>query len=465
MYKINLMRIKQFDANDIYVGSISFSELNKRVRLTARSATEKEQYQRESDKSRIKSISEYVYRSQTSSIIPFPTPLVLGTNTEMYESFNEDEIEMYLSKDNAKAVLVQNNNDIDTESDFFQLYLPETEKSIFIVDGQHRFLGTKSFFESEEYDKSFNDLEFIVTFLLDYSIYEQASVFADINFKQKPVNRSIYYDIFGSYAEDKNEISFSYFLVRALNESTEYKNTIKMLGKGSGVVSLASMVEIIIKELISPKGNLFNLYNGYVHNNSEDYINLPEIFIDYFLYIKKKYIEYFPNIMLADEALKKFFFTKDFSSNDSKASIIRECENDKSFSSMPIEEFFNVSPILQAVCSDKQNFMNRLYSHGYSTPYYNSYNYKKSYLFKAIGMYALLKIFNDIYPGVNSSRYTKESFYILLDEKFRLVNAEPSFFFEDERLQGSGSAALQTLCYKILRSAVIDDDYDKHQKS
>ena len=73
-------------------------------------------------------------------------------------------------------------------------------------------IGRKSL--KEEYPKLTNELvldyikqfEFNCTILLGFDKWEQGKVFADVNFNQKPVNKSLYYDIFGSYPDpNKNE--------------------------------------------------------------------------------------------------------------------------------------------------------------------------------------------------------------------------------------------------------------------
>jgi len=134
-----------------------------------------------------------------------------------------------------------------------------------IVDGQHRFLGTKDLYDSlpdgsENKDKVGN-FEFIVTFLYGFDIYEVGKIFADVNFTQKPVNRSLYYDIFGaapfSGNEDKrgNEIRLAHDLAVHLNNSDKspIKGMIKLLGKGHGLFSQAFFVDHIRDHVFKSK--------------------------------------------------------------------------------------------------------------------------------------------------------------------------------------------------------------------
>ena len=488
MYKIDLMAVKQFNSSSIYTGSISYKELSKRARLTARTKASEKLYQRPTDTARVREISEFLKKSKNTDSPIFSTPLVLATSTEMYEEpdlklLHDDDYKPQFNK----AILINKTHEDDvSESRFFELYLPDVEDSIFIVDGQHRFLGTKYFFDQEEkkviieqengreYTPDFDDMEFLVTFVLDYTLLEQAAIIANVNFKQKPVNKSIYYDIFGALPDSRNEITFAYQLVNELNYLDAYKNTIKMLGKGSGTISLAFMVETILDNLISQKGNLYKTYHGYENKSSEDYKNLAILFTDYFLYIKEKFNRYFPKKMMALDTLNKFYFTKDF--QVTKTELIKNCMNEiEDLNKITIEDFFKRSKTLNNLSEkyvklesgeqledyNKRKldfFLNKLYTHNYSTPYYNSFQYKRNYLMKATGMYALIRIFNDLYPEMtNIDTSSSAPMFALLDTKFELVLKTPQYFFEDERLQGSGSASLQSLCYKILYSAVIDN--------
>lgn len=84
-----------------------------------------------------------------------------------------------------------------------------------------------------------------------------------MNFNQKKVNKSLFYDIYGIVAPDvdggtiprQNEIYLSHQLVKFLNsnDSSPFKGFIKMLGTGKGYVSQAFLVEQFLRHL-SPNG-------------------------------------------------------------------------------------------------------------------------------------------------------------------------------------------------------------------
>jgi DGQHR domain-containing protein len=194
-----------------------------------------------------------------------------------------------------------------------KLFVPKVKDSLFIVDGQHRFKGMqklyyellKKKFESEntllnddEYEqvlykiRKLENFKFVVSILLDFDLYQQSRIFANINFNQKSVNRSLYYDIFGSIYREKDEVTFIHYLVKSLNETNEFENIIKMLGSGSGTVSLAFMVQTINEYLIN--NSLRKYVKEYLEDSGHLYLNLPDFFYNYFLFIKDNFNDYFP---------------------------------------------------------------------------------------------------------------------------------------------------------------------------
>ncbi|MDF1695434.1 MAG: DGQHR domain-containing protein, partial [Saprospiraceae bacterium] len=186
------------------------------------------------------------------------------------------------------------------------------------VDGQNRLAGlmklyqdildkniklkTRNLFSSENdlnYEsikKRIENFEFICTILVDFDLWEQGRVFADVNFNQKAVNKSIYYDIFGSYPDpDKNEIYLAHMLAMHLNTSTKspLKLFIKMLGKGDGFFSQAFFVEAVIKFLFAKKKIWSDIPLDYL-NNGNKHEKLIKYFRAYFSSIKHVFNDYWP---------------------------------------------------------------------------------------------------------------------------------------------------------------------------
>lgn len=200
-------------------------------------------YQRRIDEKRLKSIQTYIIgcildeREGHSIATLFPTALILAMTAEQ---------------------------DIDeTDDGMCEMQIAD---NMFIVDGQHRMMAMIKLYESltsssveqtENIRDVINYLEqykFNCTILVNYDLWEQSQVFINVNFKQKPVNKSLYYEVFGSeYQEqtnnpNRNIIYHAHTLVKHMNEYplSPFHNRIKMLGTGAGYVSQAFFVESLM---------------------------------------------------------------------------------------------------------------------------------------------------------------------------------------------------------------------------
>lgn len=100
--------------------------------------------------------------------------------------------------------------------DGVSLTIPTEEKLAAVVDGQHRLYG----FEAVSDDRKTMPLACAI--FLDLPIPQQASVFATINYNQKPVSKSQTYELFGYNLDDEPAESWSpeklaVFFARKLN--------------------------------------------------------------------------------------------------------------------------------------------------------------------------------------------------------------------------------------------------------
>ena len=238
----------------VLIASVPFLELNKNAIFTHKLNPGKDTtneniinasedfYQRELNTPHVNEIKSYIKESilnKSEEIAIFPTSMVLAINIE------EDATRQFSI-----------NKVIDTEikslSDFF-----------YIVDGQHRLFAMKSLYEDVLSSSKSDDIDirtyieqfnFTCTILVNFDLWEQSLMFANINFKQKKVNKSLYYDIYGSYyPENKNDyktncIYLAHMLVRSLNtlEESPLRGSVKMLGTGKGFISQAFLVENIL---------------------------------------------------------------------------------------------------------------------------------------------------------------------------------------------------------------------------
>jgi len=142
-----------------------------------------------------------------------------------------------------------------------RISLPRSPESAVILDGQHRVAAFD--YVRPEVAAS---MEVVVAFLIGIPFYQQAELFAVINGKQKPVNRSIIYDLFGyvtpSAAKDDKLYEglmavarFCSHTARILNqiEQSPWKGKVKMRGPGDeGAISQAAVVDYL-SALVEPK--------------------------------------------------------------------------------------------------------------------------------------------------------------------------------------------------------------------
>jgi DGQHR domain-containing protein len=173
--------------------------------------------QREINETRVRGIAEYC--EDPDAI--FPTPIILSGKSECVKF------------DYEKNEIIFNENVIKTGNLFS------------VVDGQHRLEGIKRS-KKEDYFK----LPVIIIF--DTNNEQDAYLFSVINGNQKPVSKSLVYDLFDLSSDRSVEKSCNY-IVRSLNSTKDsplYKS-IKMLGvKSSDAPNAKVSQATIIRNLI-----------------------------------------------------------------------------------------------------------------------------------------------------------------------------------------------------------------------
>lgn len=214
-------------------------------------------YQRRTDDSRIREIKGFIkssiLRQQSGEIVAtiFPTAVLLSTQI--------DDTRFELHKT------------YPIDSDLFFC------NTLYIVDGQHRLMAMRelysdcsnNLFPSEEEEVVLEYLKsyvFNCTLLLNFDMWEQALVFADVNFKQKKVDKSLYYTIYGmNYSTNpadynRNYIYIAHNLVKFMNtyEQSPLRGCIMMLGTRQsnrrGFITQACLAEALMKNIYSPRG-------------------------------------------------------------------------------------------------------------------------------------------------------------------------------------------------------------------
>ncbi len=183
--------------------------------------------------------------------------------------------------------------------------------NVFIVDGQHRMMGMIKLYnelmnllvltEEDEYVLTYlKEYKLNCTILVNYDLWEQGQVFINVNFKQKPVNKSLYYEIFGSeYSEDekdweRNKIYLAHSMASMLNThpSSPFYQRIKMLGTGVGYVSQAFLVESLLRHFKIGGLWYFNP-DDRLNKNNDKYYYATEL-LSFFVAVKKLFPKYWP---------------------------------------------------------------------------------------------------------------------------------------------------------------------------
>ncbi len=148
---------------------------------------------------RLIQIADYIGRSDSS----FPNSIILAANyireigldKEELEAIEEEEAETStLSKQSESWTIIRGDDGRE------YLNIPTSKTLAAIIDGQHRlFAFTKTKVEARL------DMNLICAVFLDLPKPYQAQLFATINSTQKPVDRSLTYELFGYNVDDEPE--------------------------------------------------------------------------------------------------------------------------------------------------------------------------------------------------------------------------------------------------------------------
>ncbi len=205
--------------------------------------------QRRLEPARVKSIAEFCKRDDAM----FPTPIILSAPSNSF-IINEEDQTITISEDG--------------------IYCS-------IIDGQHRIEGIK---ESGYIDK----FELLIEFVFDTDPARDAYLFSIINGNQKPMSKSLIYDLF-AVTKARTVEKLCNKIMRELNSNIKSKmiGKIKMLGykdefSPNGVVSQARLVDEL-KKLISDNTSRDN-YDIEVGNELKELNAEKYIFREWFVY-------------------------------------------------------------------------------------------------------------------------------------------------------------------------------------
>ncbi len=194
------------------------------------------------------------------------------------------------------------------------------EEPLNILDGQHRIEALRKL--KEDGYAEFENFMLPFSLLIDIPFYMQAETFAVINGRQKPVNRSLIYDLLGympmgdevirdrAYRSEVALHRFCHKVVKVLDASSKspWNSLIKMRGAGKGIVSQAAFVDQLAL-LTKPRKNSnrlqrLPLFYPYFRNN--DLVGLAKLCVVYFLGVKAAWPQYWAD----EQALRESLFGK-----------------------------------------------------------------------------------------------------------------------------------------------------------
>lgn len=210
-------------------------------------------YQRRVDPKRIESIKNHIREAILNEktgkrvCVLFPTALLLAASDDKH--------------------------DLDSNSRISIHELLEDGSPIYIVDGQHRMQAMIDLYNDLRSNSRLTEddkyvLQYLATYkfncsiLLNFDLWEQAQIFADVNFKQRKVDKSLYYAIYGLMEPNSiddirtSSIFIAHSIVKYLNTTSRspLNGMIKMLRNGKGYISQSFFADSLIRNLQSTRG-------------------------------------------------------------------------------------------------------------------------------------------------------------------------------------------------------------------
>jgi DGQHR domain-containing protein len=172
-------------------------------------------YQRYLSPKRLKEVGEYIKKPRAT----FPNSIIVN--------FSADKVRFEPGPNGKRGTLI----------------IPKEEKVAWIIDGQHRLYGF-DYAEEKEFD-------ILVAAFIGLTISDQATIFKVINSTQKGVNPSLIYDLIDLTKDAEYLVERAHEIVKSLNadDDSPWKDMIKMIGKGGGLISQAAFIGELKKVL------------------------------------------------------------------------------------------------------------------------------------------------------------------------------------------------------------------------
>ncbi|MFG0593625.1 DGQHR domain-containing protein [Delftia sp. WSY_9] len=142
-----------------------------------------------------------------------------------------------------------------------KISIPLVPSAAQVLDGQHRLTGLA---EAIEQRPEIGETDLLATLCVGLTTQEAARIFLNINTEQRPVPKSLVFDLFGEVENDEDHsINRATDLARSLNDETDSPlyRLIKFPGapRGQGNIELSTFVSAL-KDHLKPKTGTFHTY-------------------------------------------------------------------------------------------------------------------------------------------------------------------------------------------------------------
>lgn len=233
-------KIKANDFLSVYTIRPARYEIEKNVQLAASFPDDSEYYtylineatedlrnkdfQRDANPTRVNQITNFL---NTEEYAFFPNTIIanceLVNDSENYDITEESSLDDYLYNSRLPRYL----SFLKKDNDKYKLVIPYQPNSVLVIDGQHRLKGLE-----ECLPYILNNYDLLIAFVIGFDRSVIAKQFYTINYEQKPVNKSLLYQLTGEFSKNVTELSFMHNVVKLLNETEEspFYSRIKMLG-------------------------------------------------------------------------------------------------------------------------------------------------------------------------------------------------------------------------------------------
>lgn len=288
----NIIEIKQSNDENYtaYLTKMSSKDLVKYSQTIRLAEPDNDGIQRFLDDNRANNIAKYFENSNAI----FPTPIILSLNTD------------FLNYNNLNYNI--NKMSLDIRSDLIN----ELGTPFSIIDGQHRVEGMKRYYNKYSLNGKNIDIPIIIYF--DADQITSANIFVTINSNQRPVDKSIIYQLFGIMYNNKNIYtvqSFANQVVMLLNESenSPFKDSIRLLGRkkyGNEFISQGTVAKKIVERITNENKIIDDnnaIENGKTPENMKGKVfrqffiaNRPDVLAKIIINYFKAFSEVFPNI-------------------------------------------------------------------------------------------------------------------------------------------------------------------------